>query len=90
MLCSDLGNCIVYNVHHAKWLNHSTITDVKGIQSLNFSIAQSLIQIVNFPTRFPNNSDQQVSSLDLFLISTHGSCEASQLSSVESVLLTFL
>lgn len=34
---------------------------VIGIQTLKFSIAQFLPQVVDFSTHFPNNSEQHVS-----------------------------
>lgn len=43
-----------FDTHHNAWLKYSKGIDVAGIQTLNFSIAQSLIQIVDFPTRFPS------------------------------------
>lgn len=53
-------------------------TDDSGIQTLNFSNAQFLTQIVDFPTCFPNKSGQHVSLLHLFSILSRRSCRASQ------------
>ena len=60
--------CGDFNAHHTQWLN-SLSTDVPGVESYNFSIAQSLSQIVNFPTRFPDHDNHSPSLLDLCLVS---------------------
>lgn len=52
-------------MHHNIYLKHSNVTDIAGIQTYNFSFAQSLIQIMDFPTHFPNKSEQQSSLFDL-------------------------
>lgn len=58
------------NIHYAKWLNHSNVTDVAGIQNFNFP---SFNQILDFATRFPNKSDQSNSFNVLFLTFFHTS-----------------
>lgn len=35
-----------FNAHHIKWFKHSHVTDVVGVQTLNFSVAQSVINIL--------------------------------------------
>ena len=61
------------NDHHAGWLN-SNSTDAAGSFIHNFSFTQSLTQIVNFPTRFPDNSSYSRSLLDLCLVSDPDIC----------------
>lgn len=57
----------IFNAHYVKWLHHSNATDFAGIQTLNFSIAQSLTQIlVFFPMCFHSNSDGHTSLLIYF------------------------
>lgn len=36
-----------FNAHHDTWLKHLYVTDAVSIQTLNFSTAQSLIQIIS-------------------------------------------
>lgn len=60
------------------WLNPSNANYVVGIQTLKSSVAQSLIQI-DFPTRFLNNSHQNVSLLDLLFTSSTGFYSSSHL-----------
>lgn len=49
------------------------------MQTLNFSITQSLPQIVEFYTRFPINYKEHATQLDLFFTFTKDSCRALQL-----------
>ena len=42
-----------FNVHHKDWLTYSEGTDQPGELCYNFSIANDLTQMVNFPTRIP-------------------------------------
>ena len=65
-----------FNVHHSEWLSSKT-TDAAGTHTLNFSLAQSLTQIINFPTRFPDNSNNEPSLLDLCLVSDPNKFSAS-------------
>lgn len=67
ILMSDSSHIFVqlFNSHHIMWLHHSNATDLAGIYTLNFSISQSLIQIINFPMHFCSNSDRHASILDL-------------------------
>lgn len=57
------GDSIAYRV---KWLHQSNSTDLTGIQTLNFSIAQFLTQIEDFAGHFPSNFDGHAFLLDLF------------------------
>ncbi|CAE1168972.1 unnamed protein product [Acanthosepion pharaonis] len=67
-----------FNAHHTMWLKNAT-TDHAGIQTFNFSVSQSLTQIVNFPTRFAFNREGKASLLDLCFTSIPESCSATQL-----------
>ena len=59
---------------------YSNGTNSSGIVAYNFSLSQSLTQLVDFPTRFPDRDDQTPSLLDLFLSSNPNVCNASVLS----------
>jgi len=63
-----------FNVHHSDWLVFSQDTTPSGIQVYNFSVAQSLTQLVDFPTRFPDRRNHSPSLLDLFLTSNSSIC----------------
>lgn len=41
-----------FNVHHTRLLKH-TVTDLVGIQNINFTITQSLTQVARFLHTFP-------------------------------------
>ena len=69
-----------FNIHHSDWLKYSNGTNSSGIAAYNFSLSQSLTQLVDFPTRFPDRDDQTPSLLDLFLSSNPNVCNASVLS----------
>lgn len=56
-----------FNAHHTMWFNNS-VSDLAGIQTLNFSITQSPTQVYDFPTRFPSNPNGNASLLDLFYL----------------------
>ena len=49
-------------------------TDVAGLFSQEFAMAQDFTQIVNSPTRIPDRDDHQPYLLDLFLCSNPDSC----------------
>jgi hypothetical protein len=66
-----------FNVHHSDWLPHSHGTTSSGFEVFNFSISQSLTQLIDFPTRFPDRADQSPSLLDLFLTSESCICKTS-------------
>ena len=57
-----------FNVHHVEWLG-SRSSDSAGTHVYNFSLTQSLTQIIDFPTRYPDNSQHSPSLLDLCLVS---------------------
>lgn len=57
-----------FNGHHTRWCQH-TLTDLTGVQTLNFSITQSLTQALPFLMGFPRNPDVNASLLDHFVIS---------------------
>ena len=69
-----------FNVHHQEWLVYSNGIDFSGAEAYNFSISQSLTQIVDFPTRFPDRDDHNPHLLDLFLTSNPTICKPSVLS----------
>ena len=56
-----------FNVHHKDWLTYSGGTDQPGELCYNFSIANDLTQMVNFPTRTQTDSHNP-GLLDLFLL----------------------
>ena len=68
-----------FNVHHQNWLTYSNGISFSGVEAYNFSIAQSLTQVVDFPTRFSDRGDSE-SLLDLFLSSNPIICKPSALS----------
>jgi len=68
--------CGDFNVHHVEWLRHSSGTDAPGVESFNFSVSHNLTQIVDFPTRFPENDAHSPSLLDLCLLSDPTECHA--------------
>ena len=53
-----------FNAHHSTWLD-SAATDVAGVRVRNFSITESLTQMVDFATRYPDNLAHTPSRLDL-------------------------
>ncbi|XP_065680992.1 uncharacterized protein LOC136094820 [Hydra vulgaris] len=65
-----------FNVHHTEWLG-SSVSDSADIKTHNFCLSQSLTQIVNFPTRFPDNPNYLPSLLDLCLVSNPSQCSVS-------------
>ena len=65
-----------FSAHHSDWFG-SNNTDFAGTQIFNFSISQSLTQIVNFPTRIPDNAIHSPSLLDLCLVSQPDMCTVS-------------
>jgi len=58
-----------FNCHHSSWLSHSFSTDAAGREVHDFSILNSLSQLVNSPTRIPDRSTDRPQTLDLFLTS---------------------
>ena len=65
---------------NSDWLKYSNGTNSSGIAAYNFSLSQSITQLVDFPTRFPDRDNQTPSLLDLFLSSNPNVCNASVLS----------
>ena len=61
-----------FNVHHKNWLTYSGGTDRPGELSYNFSISNSLTQIVNLPIRIPDHHSPAL--LDLFVSSDISIC----------------
>jgi len=58
-----------FNCHNSSWLSHSFSTDAAGREIYDFSILNSLSQLVNSPTRVPDRSSDRPQTLDLFLTS---------------------
>ena len=85
--------CGDFNVHHSEWLG-SSFTDNAGIETFNFSVSQNLTQIIDFPTRFPDNDAHSPSLLDLCMVSDatdcHTSCETPLGNSDHAVVSIFL
>ena len=63
-----------FNVHHKDLLDYSGGTDQPGELCYNFSIANDLTQMVNFPTRIPDCDSHNPALLDLFLTSDASIC----------------
>ena len=63
-----------FNVHHNDWLTYSSGTDRPGELCYNFSFANDLTQMVNFPTRIPDCDSHSPTLLDLFLSSDASIC----------------
>ena len=57
-----------FNVHHKDWLTYSCGTDRPGELCYNFSISNSLTQMVNFPTRIADCDSQSCSFFLLTLV----------------------
>ena len=68
MVCGD------FNAHNTEWFHHSHTTDVAGLFSQEFAMAQDFTQIVDFPTHIPDHDYHQPYLLDLFLGSNPDSC----------------
>ena len=56
-----------FNVHYKDWLTYSGRTDRPGEPCYNFSVANDLTQVVNFPTQIPDSDSQSPALLGLFL-----------------------
>ena len=63
-----------FNVHHKDWLTYSGGTDQPGELCYNFSMANDLTQMGNFPTRIPDCNSHNPALLDLFLTSDASIC----------------
>ena len=55
-----------FNVHHKEWL-HSNSTDPQGEMAYTFSIFNDLEQLIQHPTRVPDQHSHTPQTLDLFL-----------------------
>ena len=73
-----------FNVHHKDWLAHSSGTDQPGELCSNFSTANDLTQMVNFPTLIPDCDSHNPAFLDLFLTSDASICSTMALSPLEN------
>ena len=73
-----------FNVHHKDWLAYSGGTDQPGELCYNFSIANDLTQMVNFPTRIPDCDSHNPALLDLFLTSDASICSTMAFPSLEN------
>ena len=77
LLVNPSANVFVFghfNVHHKDWLTYSGGTDRPGELCYNFSIANDLTQIVNFPTWIPDCDSHSPALLDLFISSDASIC----------------
>ena len=63
-----------FNVHHKDWLAYSGGTDQPSELCYNFSVANDLTQMVNFPARIPDCDSHNPALLDLFLTSDASIC----------------
>ena len=55
-----------FNVHHKDWLTYSGGSDSSGELCYDFSAANNLTQVVNFPIRIPDCDSHSPALLDLF------------------------
>ena len=67
------GDC---NAHHKHWLTYSGETDRPGELCYNFSISNSLTQMVDFPTWILDCDSHSPALLDLFLSFDASICSA--------------
>ena len=58
-----------FNAHNVQWLQFSNRTDDVGLCVETFSVLNDLTQLVDKPTRKPDNKGQDPHLLDLFLTS---------------------
>ena len=63
-----------FDVHHKDWLTYSGRSDRSGELCYNFSISNSLTQIVHFPTWIPDCDSHSPALLDLFISSDTSIC----------------
>ena len=66
---SPSANVFDFNVHYKDWFTYSGGTDQPGELCYNFSIANDLTQMINFPTQIPDYDSHNPARLDLFLTS---------------------
>ena len=62
------------NIYHKNWLTHSGGTDRPGELCYNFSIANDLTQMVNFPIHIPDCDSHCLALLYLFISSDTSIC----------------
>ena len=55
-----------FNVHHKDWLTYSGGSDSSGELCYDFSAANNLTQVVNFPIRIPDCDSHSPALLDFF------------------------
>ena len=65
-----------FSIHHKDCLTYSGGTDRPGELCYDFSNANDLTQMVNFPTGIPDCGSHSLAVLDLFLCSDAGICSA--------------
>ena len=72
------------NGHHKDWLTYSGGTDRSGELCYNFSISNSLTQIVIFPTWISDCGSHSPALLDFFLSSDASICSTMTFSPLEN------
>lgn len=70
-----------FNAHQVMWLHLPSVTGLANVELLT---VQSFIETVDFPKRFPTNSDRHASLHDIFLTSYPNSCRALKLCPLET------
>ena len=76
---NPFANAFVFgdsNVNHKDWLTYSNGTDQPSELCYNFSIANDLTQMVNFPTQIPDCDSHSPVLLDFFLSSDASICSS--------------
>ena len=63
-----------FNVHHKDWLTYSGGSNSSGELCYDFSAANNLTQVVNFPIRIPDCDSHSPALLDLFFFSDASIC----------------
>jgi len=58
-----------FNAHNIPWLQYSNRTDAVGLYVETFAVLNDLSQLVDKPTRIPDNEEHDPHLLDLFLTS---------------------
>ena len=77
MKFSESANVLIFgefDVHHKDWLTYSDGTVRPGELCYNFSVSNSLTQIVNFHTWIPDCDSHSPALLDLFISSDASIC----------------
>ena len=73
-----------FNVHYKDWLTYSGRTDRPGEPCYNFSVANDLTQVVNFPTQIPDSHSQSPALLGLFLSFDISICSTKAITSLRN------